>query len=220
MTYLSWYDQAAFKSYEDIYKWFKTARSPARGKPFGRWARVYQDNDKCFRVVVHNTSFLQVTPENKAVVLLDAPGIRTINNTLSANLHRLLPMFIIRTGKLHYKIESLATIKAKVAQSNSSVWHAAQEGVEAFAGLTLDLTTGKFDNPKKDLKDRVNNDMRRQWLSTLRKFKRGIKVRFKLGVFDKYVAEVGSEYASINWSEPQHISMLHCTSYFLVYAAS
>jgi hypothetical protein len=208
MTHLSWYEQASFDTYEDICKWFKTARSAARGKPYGRWARVYQDNDKSFRVTVHKVDCLRVTPENKVMFLQDATGIREINNTLSTNLYRLLPVFIVRMGKLRYKVESLATIKAKMEMdSNTHVWRSTQEGVEVFNGLTLDLATGKFDNPKKDLSDRVDSDKRKKWLALLRGFKRGIKVRLKLGAFDKYIRD-SEGYSGIKWSEPQNIAML------------
>jgi hypothetical protein len=206
MTNLSWYEQASFDTYEDICKWFKTARSAARGKPYGRWARVYQDNDKSFRVTVHKVDCLRVTPENKVMFLQDATGIRAINNTLSTNLYKLLPIFIIRMGKLRYKVESLATIKVKIEMDNN-VWNSTREGVEVFNGLTLDLTTGKFDNPKKDLSDRVDSNKRKKWLTLLRGFKRGVKVRLKLGAFDKYIRD-NKGYTGINWSKPQHIAML------------
>jgi hypothetical protein len=140
--------------------------------------------------------------------LQDATGIRAINNTLSTNLYKFLPMFIMRIGKLRYKVESLATIKAKMEiDINTSVWSSTREGVEVFNGLTLDLATGKFDNPKKDLSDRVDSDKRKKWLALLRGFKRGIKVRLKLGAFDKYIRD-SEGYVSTQWSEPKNIAML------------
>jgi hypothetical protein len=64
-----------------------------------------------------------------------------------------------------------------------------KEAPEYFEGITFDLLTGDCVNRRPNLLSTVNPDARKVWRSKLTKFKRGIKVREKLGVFDTLLKE-------------------------------
>lgn len=182
-----YYNHSAFKSYDDVTKWFTKARSPTAGRPFGRWARVYfSPSTREYTFNVHNVSdILKITPDNKVVFIASADQIRKVGHTLTANLSRVIPAEITRAGTLRYKVQSIAGARNAI-HNGSSMSEAFKSGYEMWEGLTLDLETGLFINGKADAKTRVLKDKRSEWLKALRNFKRSIKVRNKLGALDYY----------------------------------
>lgn len=59
----------------------------------------------------------------------------------------------------------------------------------------------------------TNPEMRRLWMSCLRKFKLGLKVRAKLGVLDSYCIQVGrlrasGVYGRPNWDDKRWLKLL------------
>lgn len=206
----SYFDRAEFQCYSDVAKWFSTARSKDKGKPFGRWARVFKIDNGNFSFMVHGkTELLIVTPNDKLVITATSEQIRRIGNTVTANLHRAFPIMLNRAAKLRYKVQSIGNARTQVQSGNCRVWEAFKTGPETFVGLVLDLNRGVFENAKADRTDRINKDKRVEWLRALRTFKRGIKVRAKLGVFDKYISERGFTHTLVNWSISPNIDNLY-----------
>lgn len=206
----NYFGRAEFQSYNDVAKWFSTARSKDKGKPFGRWGRMFKIANGNFSFRVHGkTELLVVTPANKLVLTATSEQIRQVGNTVTASLHRAFPIILNRAAKLRYKVQSIANARTQVEAGNCGVWDSFKTGPETFVGLVLDLSRGVFENAKPDRVDRINKDKRVEWLRALRTFKRGIKVRAKLGVFDKYISERDFTSAYTNWSLPQNLDNLY-----------
>ena len=206
----NYFNRAEFQCYNDVAKWFSTARSKDKGKPFGRWARVFKIDNGNFSFKVHGkTELLVVTPANKLVITATSEQIRQVANTVTANLHRAFPITLTRAAKLRYKVQSITNARTQVQSGNCGAWETFKTGPETFVGLVLDLGRGVFENAKADRVDRINKDKRVEWLRALRTFKRGIKVRAKLGVFDKYISERDFTSAYTNWSLSQNLDHLY-----------
>ena len=58
---------------------------------------------------------------------------------------------------------------------------------EYFEGITFDLVTGKCINPRDDLQVEINQENKKEWLRTVKKFKKGLRLRAKTQVFTSLV---------------------------------
>ena len=61
---------------------------------------------------------------------------------------------------------------------------------EYFTGIQFDLTTQTCLNPRPDLLDTVIPKVRKQWLRDVKRFKKGLKARAKVGALQGYIDEV------------------------------
>lgn len=189
------YDQCVLKTYEDTQRWFARARSKDKGRPFGRWAVVKRNEFGCYEVHVYSKLVCTITPENTLRMEVNGAEGRAISNTLSSSIHRLVPIAWTRIGMSRYRVLGLRTLSG-----GDSWWVKANEAPELFRGLEFDLTTGEATNAKADLTARVDKDARLNWLRCLRRFKRGIQLRAKMGVFDTIQNDLnaGSKFRSVN----------------------
>ena len=51
---------------------------------------------------------------------------------------------------------------------------------EYFEGITFDLVTGECINPRDDLQVEINQENKKEWLRTVKKFKKGLRLRANL----------------------------------------
>jgi len=91
------------------------------------------------------------------------------------------------------------------------------EGIEVFNGIKFNLDTGECMNAKPTTEAQVIPAKRSDWLRALRVFKRGLKVRAKLGVLDTICRDVVSErqltktrydWVQPDWSNEKWIDLL------------
>lgn len=184
------YDRCVLKTYKDAERWFARARSKDKGRPFNRWALV-KFNGGCYEVHVYGKLICTITPENVLRMEIDGTEGRSISNTLSSSINRLVPIMWTRVGMGRYRILGLRTLRKA-----DSWWVKAKEAPELFKGLEFDLTTGEAINPKADIAQRIDRDARLEWLRCLRQFKRGIQLRAKMGVFDTVQSELSTNVPS------------------------
>lgn len=201
------------RTYNEAATYFSKGRDKVKGRPLASWGRLMQNGDT-FEVRVGKDVLGRFTPDNKFTFELDVTGIRRWSCTIVSSMRRALPFDIIRVGTGRYRVQH-----DKHLDMQKFSWGEYPDykkfkstAPEYFEGIAFSLTTGECMNRKVDLLDTVNADARKVWLSALRKFKRGIKVRAKLGALDKYIVEAnnGDRYnrARPDWDNAMWIELL------------
>lgn len=171
-------------SYEDCVRRFaRKPRDPAAGKPLRSWARIIQDGDSFLICAVARTPIplCRITPDNVCSFVATPTTIRARSNTLSMALHSVLPMYLWRVGTGRYKVTTYT--RAGGNRHNP---------VEYFEGLKVDLTKAEFINP---IRVETDETRRGDWLRAIRKFKRSIKARSKVGAIDGLIRKMSDEGA-------------------------
>jgi hypothetical protein len=203
------YKQCKFKSYKDAAVWFSKARSPHTGRKYSSWGFVRNVNGT-FVIDARGVPVCKITPDNMLTMMLSVHTGQQISQTLSSSLSRLVPISWTRVGLRRYRILSIGAL-----DPGESWWEANKTAPELFNGLQLDLSTSKFVNAKPDMLQRVNGDARKVWLRSLKAFKRGIKTRAKIGVFDAIEAKLNTEKGRkfrngrVEWTDEKYIALLH-----------
>lgn len=215
---MRYYEQAKLKTYADAKAHFSKAKTPSKGRPLNSCGRLFQVGDE-YIVRVGDMDVAKFTPDNKLVFIVSPKEARTYGQTLSSSLYRMIPILWVRVGMQRYRLQHTAIIDSKISKSKPQYpWYAVNAELktapELFDGLTFDLTTGDAVNARKDLKDSVIPDKRVEWLRKLRKFKRGITVRQKMGVFDTYIKEVYANHQLAytnrpDWNNETNLDMLY-----------
>jgi hypothetical protein len=182
--------KAFIGTYGDAEQYNKGARSQADGRPLKSWARIKRLADGSYEISIKNFQGAVLgilTPDNKFKFTLSDAQARSVQYTLGSSLHGALPFYWYRVATGRWKIVHARHIP-RYGQYHSIM---KKEAPEYFEGITFDLLTGDCVNRRPNLLSTVNPDARRVWRSKLTKFKRGIKVREKLGVFDTLLKESG-----------------------------
>ena len=200
---MRYYEQAKLKTYADAKAHFSKAKTPSKGRPLNSCGRLFQVGDE-YIVRVGDMDVAKFTPDNKLVFIVSPKEARTYGQTLSSSLYRMIPILWVRVGMQRYRLQHTAIIDSKISKSKPQYpWYAVNAELktapELFDGLTFDLSTGDAVNARKDLKDSVIPDKRAEWLRKLRKFKRNVKLRAKLGAIDGMIAQMNKENNNSPW---------------------
>ncbi len=201
------------QSYEQAEAVFKTCRSPVKGKPLSNWCRMYKEGSN---YAIKLTGYQQqtlaalcyITRGNKLVFTVSPEQIRIHASTIVGNVSRVVPMRLHRIRKGVYRIGS----QAEFFESHREGWAGAwkwlkNEAPQYYPGIKFDLTTGKCVNAKPDLEELVIPDMRKAWRRDLRRYKRGLYARAKLGILSRYAEEMPRR-AVTPWQNPDQIKVL------------
>lgn len=185
-----------FKSYDDIAKWYTKVRNPAKGRPLHTSWRVF-DNNKSFVFRLHDVDVCSVHPDNTVTFYLSSDVLSNIGNSVSYTLPRVLPFLIMRVSTGRYCIAQPATI---VNASGSYFWQSfKQQAPDAFHGIRFNMADGKCLNPvPKAIRQNEDAAARKEWQKILRRYKNGLYVRIKLGVFDTIYAELHSNNVGLS----------------------
>tara|TARA_R110000787_G_scaffold229803_1_gene337343 strand:- start:197 stop:778 length:582 start_codon:yes stop_codon:yes gene_type:complete len=65
-----------------------------------------------------------------------------------------------------------------------------KDGAEYFNGIQFDLLTGVCLNAQPNMMDTVKTDVRKAWLRDVKRFKKGLKARAKVGALDGFIRDV------------------------------
>jgi len=202
------YRHCALKNYKETQAFFAKAKSKSKGRPFNGWGRVYKVGaDFVFKI--YDLEVCRITPDDVLVMCIDAKEGKVRSNTLSIVLHRLLPISWARSRLNCYRILGLKSLTAE-----QNFWEAQKAAPELFKGLMFDLKTGLPLNAKPDMVDRVDKDARKVWVAALRRFKHGIKVRAKMGVFTPIAENIianrhVNSFPVPRWDAPEWSDMLY-----------
>lgn len=187
-----WYDQSELKSYKDIATYFSKCRSPEKGRPLKAWGRVFKRGDD-YEVQANGDKLCVVTPDNIVTFVAPISAVRRNAQTLVGAFHRAMPLSLLRVGTGRYRIAHLDKAKEQAVGGYWNWKWMQSEAPEYFEGIQFDLATGECLNRRADILKQVDTTVRRDWLSSLRKFKRSIKVRAKIGVLIPIINAVKAE---------------------------
>ena len=182
-------------SYNDVAIWFTRCRNPDNGRPVMSWARMFKVGEN-YELRFGKDVVGVFTPDNKFTFTLNSQQARNCSITLSQALQRAIPFLWTRKGTGRYTIKPTPSYEEyKKDNPNAYSWdyfRTAPE-YEVFDGLQFDLNTYEPTNARPPIGDTINPEKRTEWLRALRKFKRSVQVRAKLGVVDTLIKEVYAE---------------------------
>lgn len=204
------YHRAKIRSYQDAQQLFSTARNPAKGKPINSWSRLYcEDNDV---YVLRHTQFSDIVlgriyPDNTLELPLDRRTMRMVSATLTGSFHKVLPVALRRVGTGRYIMMPTHMLDEIIDRSRSRLDILCEDGFQLFDGIKVNLDYHTVVNPKATNNGEIDPEQRKVWLRQLRAFKKGMKVRAKMGVLDAACAKVASDrHATNNWRRPDWYS--------------
>jgi len=206
---------AIIKNYEQAAKLFATARAPAKGKPLKKWCRLYKDGadftvDLSYGHQEGRTTLCRITPDHVVTFEPTLEEMWEWRMTVTTSLYKVMPVHALRVKKKLYRIGSDQDFEAQISRQNytRSYWNHQghkwmREAAPAyFAGIKFNLLTGECLNGVPDPSQQVLPKNRRVWLRELKRFKRGLHTRVKMGVVDKLIAEEAAFYnATPTWTE-------------------
>jgi len=197
----SYFDQAEITSYKDAVTWFAKCRSPEKGRPLKKWARVFKTGDT-FEFKFGDRTFATLTPDNILTFPCTVGEMRRMSITFSQASYRALPVLFMRLATGRYAIEHSLSVDNR-SQGNR-YGNMREHSPEYFQSIQFDMNTGACINQRPRLTESVNTEARKTWLNKLRKFKRGIKVRAKMGVIEGICQQVAVERSKnlTTWSQP------------------
>jgi hypothetical protein len=210
------YNQCYLNSYANALQHINGARNPAKGRAVKSWARLFKDNETQVVYLVpkwdYTTRLAEFHPDNTLHMIMTPQYVGRNACTIVGSIQRALPVSLLRVGSQRYRIESNNLMHKIYFESNNtsdysgyrtSYYHLKKEAPEYFSGLILDLKTNTWVNKKPDRLSNVDTKVRAEWLSKLRIYKRGIKLRAKMGVFDALVnTEVAMHGHNNRWQRP------------------
>jgi hypothetical protein len=187
------YNECAIKTYDDAKAFFAKCRTPDKGRHLKNWARLHpvtlEDGTTAYEVRANGKGIVRFLPDNTLEFVCNSLTARETSITLSQALQRAVPFYWIRIATGRYRVEHIKQMKYNESQSPTGHWwedgqHLRTKAPEFFEGIKFDLTTGECLNRKPDILTQVIPEKRKAWLSDLRKFKKQVKIRAKMGVFD------------------------------------
>jgi len=204
-----------FNSYSDLAGYFSHARSSYEGRPLlGRW-RLFRHDDT-FEVALPVWGRLggldylpvfQVSPKGTVTFVLTEDDLLRHSNTIVTILNRIIDITALRFSKGHYR---LGVAEREVTSWGGYYRQLSKENSHPyFKGMKFDISTGTCLNPKKELVYKEVPERRKVWRHDLRRYKRGLLTRLKVGALDQHIKECFETLAEDNklpWSERGKIS--------------
>ena len=238
---MSYFGEPLLKDYADCERMFSTCRNPEKGKPIRTWCRLYKEQDvyvlKYMMWVFGQQDKEQNTvpiaefhPDGRIVLPSDSNEWRNMHASLSTALHNAIPILTERMGRGRYRIAHTGlmdrvtpAVGEKDIRGNyyQSWWDAFKEhGTEYFAGMTFNHE-GLCINPQYATDGEIDTEKRRVWLRMLRRFKRGLKARAKVGALQQHAKRIYDKHAEMekkgqhrwqwqmpNWKSKKYYAML------------
>ena len=193
------YDECDIRTYEDADRLFAKARHKEAGKPLRSWARLHKDGND-YLIKTGSVTLFRITPDNMLIVECTPDELRRCACTVVSALYRVIPFDIIRVGMGRYRLNHFANLySGNLPYIDKDLL---KRSPELYQGLTFSLLAGDCQNPRPDLLTTVDPAARKQWLGALRKYKRGLKVRQRIGAFDSIAALATAQKAARQYSKP------------------
>lgn len=203
--YRHYFQVPILESYGDCESQFSTCRSPEKGKPIRKWCRLYKRGDQydlCYEYFNSKTVIATFTKEG---FCLPSPSEswQCMHASLSMALHNAIPIVTERIGKGRYRIahtgrlDRMANSDPTSNNDGSSFyqvwWDKFKEiGVEYFGGMWFTYD-GRCTNVQYATNGEIDTEKRKVWLRLLKRFKRGMKARAKIGALQPIAKRVFEE---------------------------
>ena len=182
-----------FSSWKDCYWWFAKAKTPDKGRPIKQGWRMFKGEDNSYFITAHSRRVCTFNSDDTVTFDLTDQSHMVIRHTLSSTLGSVVPYLISRVGTGRYVVNHMGVAVTVPAGMN---WYRAfiKQSYDLFHGITFDNKSMTCINPRtKATRETENTERKRIWLQTLRRFKRGLAVRAKLGVFTALNAAIKNE---------------------------
>ena len=233
----SYFSKPLLEDYADCERMFSTCRTPARGKPIRTWCRLYKEDDVYVLKYMMwgwsdggNQNVMPIAefhPDGRIVLPSDSTNWQGMHGSLSMALHNAIPIVTERMGKGRYRIahtkylDKIANEKPDKEYFYSVWWQSFKEiGTEYFAGMTFSKE-GICTNVQHAVTGEIDTEKRRVWLRMLRRFKRGLKARAKVGALQQHAKRIYDKHAEMerkgqhrwqwqmpNWKSEKYYGML------------
>ena len=215
-----------FRSYKEVANYYAGVRRPTLGKPVSSFCRLWKEDDKfVFKLTwgvrwqehTRPTPIAEVTPDDVLTFVLPYEKMLQSSNSLTTGLHKVFPAYLARQKKGVYRIGGVAEFQAArekmVETGNRSPWRAQwvwlmTEAPRYFEGIKFNLVSSECLNPQPDPSVEVVPERRTQWLRDLRRYKRGLHTRIKVGALDQYITEwniIRGEQRKKPWNERNQV---------------
>jgi len=192
-----------FRSYKSIANHYASVRNPALGKPVSSFCRLWKEGDKfVFRLTwgthwqepYQPTPIAEVTPDDVLTFVLPYEKMLQSSNSLTMGLHKILPTHLARQKTGVYRIGGMDEFRAAREQARGDRQHyraqwnwLTTKAPRYFEGIKFNLVTSDCLNPRPDPSVEVVPERRTQWLRDLRRYKRGLLTRVKVGALDQHI---------------------------------
>lgn len=190
-------------TYPEAEKFFSKARSVAKGRPLGStgW-RMFKANDD-YTVSWYGHTVCRYRPDNTLLMTITEERVVRYSQTLTEVADRMIPVLFQRYKKGGYRLETMARWGVLIQDGGGHTRHGwptwearthactqiAKSSTRYVEGLIVDLSEQRIINPVPDEVMVVDSDLRKEWLRDLRRFRLGLKTRFKL-LSEQYEQEV------------------------------
>lgn len=174
---------AEFSSWSECRQWFAHARSPDKGRPIKAGWRMFRGEDNAFFITAHSYRVCTFNSDNTVTFDITDETLPHICHTISSTLNSVVPYLICRVGTGRYVVNHVGV---PITVHTGERWYTVftKQAYGLFAGITFDNKSMACVNPQpKATKETEHTENRRIWLQTLRRFKRGLAVRGRVGVF-------------------------------------
>ena len=228
---MSYFGEPLVKDYADCERMFSTCRNPKKGKPMRTWCRLFKNQDvyelKYTSWGGKTTPIAEFHPDGRIVLPSDSYSWQGMHASLSTALHNAIPILTERMGRGRYRIAHTGLLdrvtppREQGGNYYQSWWDAFKEhGNEYFAGMTFN-DDGVCINPQYATDGEIDTEKRRVWLRMLRRFKRGLKARAKVGALQQHAKRIYEKHAEMerkgqhrwqwqmpNWKSKKYYGML------------
>lgn len=128
------------------------------------------------------TDFAELRPTNVLTFTCETSDMVPIAASMSSTFWRIFGLAWHRMGRGRYVLFHWDGV-----HSYLTYWEQLKKGHEHFKGMSWDLIEHKCYNPKPPILKTVDKDNRKEWVAALRKFRRAVHVRIKLGVVQEMI---------------------------------
>ena len=223
-------------SYEEVHRFWNTARFKDKGKPIGSWGRLFKTRSRedtfpvedRFDFHVNHYSggdydssncFATLYPDNTIEFNLTVEQLRNHAQTLGTSMDNIIPFGIHRVSMLRYRIwdsDGLIPNPEKDTNVWRRKWEFRKQAPEYFQGIKFNVLTRECLNRQPDQTRTEIPEKRKEWRKKLATYKKGLKARAKLGAFNSHIQALDvskntrhSNDWSNSWVEPDRINLLH-----------
>lgn len=141
--------------------------------------------------MVDANKIFEVDKHNRITFTISQQQLLHYSHSLVTVLYKIVPLILQRKRKDVYQIGK--TLREKSGWREWPTIMLSVDAPEYFTGIQFDLTTQTCLNPRPNLLDTVIPEVRKQWLRDVKRFKRGLKARAKVGALQGYIEEVKEE---------------------------
>jgi hypothetical protein len=207
-------------SYKGAENMYRGCRSPKAGKPLpGQW-RLFKEKNTftiCLPLsgwhrVPAYLSVATITPNNTLTMLLSKDELLNYSNTIVVMLGKLTPITCQRFATGKYRIGKGKRQTWSLGDGDRRTWFllTKDNSQQYYKGIKFDLMTGLCLNPEPDESVEPVPEQRKVWLRELKRFKRGLKSRAKVGALTAHIQKANAirvENNKLSWHERKRLAI-------------